>query len=342
MQTTPHETLKELAARENDYRFAALSKAGLIENTDDETGLVFPLPINATIVRIVRGYDTRVTTRTKVRCAACRQHQPHNRGFRVAIEGGAEARIGFNCGEDHFGIGTWRSAVAEYDRRAENAQYLARIKPALDLIEQTIPLLQEWHVRTNRFGRWISNYRKELPQIFRRLAQVAKLNDGRLERQRKKKLTRVNRLGQTEQYSGTETIEIARIPFPGMFLGATPNTGLNVAKQEFGLAVALLENKRDNESLARAFSHIQRARQSLNEAGEVHRRILLNLSSGWLPSLCEWANQDEQLEATYEADGNTLIHDEGGITESFEFIDVNALGSASTAKISALWGSEIR
>lgn len=327
----------QFEALEDRHLQNALASAGLIDDTDDEAGVIFPLPEGAQIVRIVAGYDTRKTTDQKVRCSACRQHQPHYRGFRVELDIGHHARIGFDCGEKHFGIGTWQSAVADFDRRAENALYISRIEPAILSIEKTVSVLKEWHRRTNIFGSWIISFRQEVPTLFARLADEAKLRDGRLERQRRVKLSSVNRQGEAAQKTAYETILIGRIPFPGMFQGSSPNHGLNSANTHFGLASALLENKRDTASLAKAFRHIQDARQQLQHAAEVHIQIRSNLNLDWLPSLCDWASRDEQLEATYRAVSMGLLHGEHGPDEIFEFIDREAIGLPMLGEIDIFW-----
>ena len=101
-----------------------------------------------------------------------------NRGFRVEIEGGEQARIGIRCGEKHFGGGAWQAAVADYDRRVAHAQYLARVKPALDAIEQIMPLVREWHQRTNLPAKWMPTFRGHLGELFNRLAEEAKRSEG--------------------------------------------------------------------------------------------------------------------------------------------------------------------
>lgn len=314
-----------------------LAGAGLVEDLEDEDGLVFPLPSEARIVRIVRGYDTREGSGLKVRCSACRQHQPHNRGFRVELDDGNQARVGFNCGEGHFGEGAWRAAVADFDRRAENAIYVARIGPTLTAIEKVLPMIDEWHRRTNQFGKWIVKFRRSVPALFGRLGEESKLRDGKLERQKKVKISGVDRNGREIQKTSFEAVSIGRIPFPGMFLGESPNHGLNAAKKCLGLAVALLEHRRDTSSLNRAFAHVRDARQHLAEANDVHLRIMLNLNSDWLPALCKWANRDEELQCEYECDGNAIIHSEYNYEERFDFLESEVFGLPSNDKIASVW-----
>lgn len=314
-----------------------LVDAGLIEDLEGEDGLVFPLPSEAQIVRIVRGYDTRESSGLKVRCSACKQHQPHNRGFRVELDDGNQARVGFNCGEGHFGEGAWKAAVADFDRRAENAIYVARIGPTLTAIEQILPLIDEWHGRTNQFGKWIVKFRKNVPALFRRLGEESKLRDGRLEKQKKIKTSGVDRNGREIQKTSFEAVSIGRIPFPGMFLGESPNHGLNAAKKSLGLAVALLEHRRDTSSLNRAFAHVRDARQYLAEANDVHAKILLNLNSDWVPALCKWANRDEKLHCEYESDGAAIIHSEFDYEEKFDFLEIKTFGFPSNEIIVSVW-----
>lgn len=315
---------------EEQVRRQALAGAGLVEELDDEEGLVFPLPLNAHIVRVLRGYDTRDTTNTKVRCSACPQHQLHNRGFRVEIESGEQARIGIRCGEKHFGHGAWQTAVADYDRRVQHAHYLARVKPALDAIEQIMPLIREWHQRTNLLAKLGPGFPSELSD---RLYEEAKRSEGRLERERRRKRKRVNRQGQEETYTETEVILVARIPYPGMFLGESPTHPLNGATKEIGCAVALLANKTDTASLAKAFSHLRRGRQYLNDAARTHRGILSNLTPGWLPALCEWANQDDGLEESYAVQGLTIECD----GDPFPLLSPEVLGAPTIDRINELW-----
>ena len=322
---------------EAELRHRALLNAGLVEDTDDQIGLVFPLPADAQIVRVIRGYDTRKTSNQRVRCSACKQHQLHNRGFRVQLDNNDEARIGFDCGEHHFGQGAWKAAVSDYERRAENAHFISRIAPALRSIELVMPKLKEWHKRTNIFGKWIVEFQSEVPELFGALRSEAKLRDGRLERQRKIRRSKTDRLGKGDQETAYETVNIGRIPFPGMFLGSSPNHGLNAATNSFGLAVALLKNKQDTVSLAKAFRHIRDARQQLREAGEVHRRVLDNLDLGWLTPLCDWANREESLNAEYRVGVSGLIHDERQVEERFEFISRSSLGLPSVDAIDGAW-----
>lgn len=314
---------------EEELRRQVLAEAGLVESLDDEEGLVFPLPPDAQIVRVLSGYDTRDTTNTKVRCSACPQHQLHNRGFRVEIEGGAQARIGIQCGEKHFGDGAWQAAVADYDRRVQHAHYLARVKPAIDAIEQIMPLVREWHQRTNLLAKWMPAFRAQ--ELFSVLAEEAKRSEGRLERERRRKRKRVNRQGREETYIDTEVIVVARIPYPGMFLGQSPTHPLNGAIKEIGCAVAIFENKSDAGSLAKAFPHLRRGRQYLNDAAEIHRGALQNLKPDWLPGLCEWANSE--LEATYTVRGSTIECD----GETFTLLAPEVIGTPSIDRINELW-----
>lgn len=324
---------KTAVEAEEELRRQVLAEAGLIESLDDEEGLVFPLPTHAAIVRVLCGYDTRDTTNTKVRCSACAQHQFHNRGFRVEIEGGAQARIGIQCGEKHFGPGAWQAAVADYDRRVRHAHYLARVKPALDATEQIMPLVRAWHQRTNLLAKWMPTFRSHLDELFDRLAEEAKRSEGRLERERRRKRKRVNKQGQEETYIETEVIVVARIPYPGMFLGESPTHPLNGATKEIGCAVALLANKNDTASLAKAFAHLRRGRQYLNDAARIHRGVLSNLTPGWLPALCDWANQDDGLEATYAVQGLTIECD----GEPFTLLSPEVIGNPALDRINELW-----
>lgn len=323
-------SLETAVEAEEELRRQVLAEAGLIESLDDEEGLVFPLPPGARIIRVLSGYDTRDTTNIKVRCSACPQHQHHNRGFRVEIEGGDHARIGIRCGEKHFGRGAWQAAVADYDRRVEHAQYLARVKPALDAIGQIMPLVREWHQRTNLLAKRGPGFPFELSS---RLEVEAKRSEGRLERERRRKRKRVNRQGREETYTDTEVIVVARIPYPGMFLGESPTHPMNGATKEIGCAAALLANKTDTASLAKAFAHLRRGRQYLNDAARIHRGVLSNLTPGWLPALCEWANQDDGLEATYAVQGTTIECD----GEPFPLLSPDLIGTPTIDRINELW-----
>jgi len=321
--------LETAVQAEEEIRWQVLAAAGLTDSVDSDQGLVFPLPTGAKIVRVISGYDTRDTTNTKVRCAACKQHQLHNRGFRVEIEGGEQARIGLNCGEKHFGDGAWQAAVADYDRRVQHAHYLARVKPACDAIEQIMPLVREWHQRTNLLAKWMPAFSAQ--ELFGVLAGEAKRSEGRLERERRRKRKRVNRQGREETYVETEIIVVARIPYPGMFLGQTPTHPLNGAITEVGCAIAIFENKSDAVSLAKAFAHLRWGRQYLNDAAEIHRGALQNLKPDWLPSLCEWANSE--LEETYTVRGSTIKCDE----ETFTLLAPEAIGTPPIDRINELW-----
>lgn len=318
---------------EEELRRRVLTEAGLVESLDDEDGLVFPLPKGSHIIRVLSGYDTRDTTNAKVRCSACAHHQLHNRGFRVEIEGGEHTRIGIRCGEKHFGRGAWQAAVSDYDRRVERAQYLARVKPALDAIERITPLVREWHERTNHFAKWMHSLRNRLDELFDQLADAAKRSEGRLERERRRKRKRVNRQGREETYIDTDVIVVARIPYPGMFLGESPTHPLNGATKEIGFAVALLAEKTDTASLAKAFVHLRRARQYLNDAARIHRGVLSNLTPGWLPALCDWANQDDGLESTYAALGLAIECD----GETFPLLSPGVIGTPPIDRINELW-----
>lgn len=326
-------SLDAAVAAEDALRRRVLAEAGLVESLADEDGLVFPLSSDAAIVRVICGYDTRDTTNIMVRCSACSQHQMHNRGFRVEIEGGAHARIGIQCGEKHFGRGAWQAAVADYDRRVEHAQYLARVKPALDAIEKIMPLVRDWHQRTNLLAKWMPAFRSHLEGLFDRVAEEAKRREGRLERERRRKRKRINRQGREESYVDTEVVVVPRIPFPGMFLGESPTHPLNGATKEIGCAVALLNNKNDTASLAKAFTHLRRGRQYLNDAARIHRGVLSNLAPGWLPALCEWANHDFELQATYAVKGTTIECD----GDTFPLLSPDIIGVPAIDHINELW-----
>ncbi len=234
MRPSHSQTLETPASEiqaEEDLKQQVLIDAGLFDtDPHDGRGLVFPLPSGAEISKIVRGYDSRNTSGEKVRCAACPQHQPHFRGFRVELVSGEHARIGVNCGEHHFGDGAWQTSLADYNRRVEHANFNARIKPTLAALEQIMPLVEEWHSRAKLLAKGVARFRSEMPELWGQLASVAKLRDGRLEREKRVKKQIVSRIGKEETRTHVETTTVGKIPFPGTFMGETPNNGLNGAK----------------------------------------------------------------------------------------------------------------
>lgn len=325
-------------AEQDALTTSVLTNAGLVEtDLDEDNNLIFPLPQEAEILRIVRGYDSKKTSGLKVRCAACPQHQPHYRGFRVELTTGQQARIGVNCGETHFGEGAWQSAVSDYDRRVEHANFVARIEPALSAIAKIMPLIEDWHSKTKRLGSSISKLQREMPQLSLRLSAVAKERDGRLERERRVKRKETNRQGIEEQKTRVDITIVGKIPFPGMFLGETPNHGLNGAKTALGVAVALLANKRDSASLAKAFKQLREGRQHLLAAAQIHRSALSNLESGWLSALCEWADRSDDLDGRYEMRGRAIFHNDGINEASFEFPDASEIGTPPIDAIMREW-----
>lgn len=341
MQSSGHlsdQALAEEVAAQDALTKVVLTRAGLFHsNPNSDVGLVFPLPQQAQISRIVLGYDSKRTTGEKVRCAACPQHQPHFRGFRVELVSGEHAQIGVNCGESHFGDGAWQVAVSDYDRRVEHANFVGRIEPALRTIERVMPLIEQWHHNTKRLAASFAEFQRSLPRLAGRLSEIAKEREGRFEREKRIRNKEVNRHGVEEVRVRVEVTTIGRIPFPGMFRGETPNHGLNGAKKAVKIAVALLTNKRDSVSLAKAFREMRQARQYLVEAAQIHRSALSNLDSGWIAALCDWASHDDNLEASYEAKGRSILHDEGGVDGSFEFPSTAEIGQPPIDQIIENW-----
>lgn len=109
------------------------------------------------------------------------------------------------------------------------------------------------------------------------------------------------------------------------------------SKSELLSAVTLFENKQDSRSLARAFLHMRRSRQLLNDADEAHQGALLNLQTGWLDDMCAWANQHYDLDATYRFDGRFLSGDERGQERRVEFPLQSQIGQSSFGKIVEVW-----
>lgn len=322
---------------EERHRADVLTAAGLIEDLNDETGLTYPLPQGAQIEGILRSYDTRNTTRIKVRCSACPQHQHHNRGFRVRLNTGEEVRIGIDCGEKHFGKGAWKAAEADFNKRADHAYNVARVQPTLEAIEQIMPLVHTWHDHAKVFSKWMVKFRKDALNLFNRLATEANQNEGRLLVYTRKREWYVDRHGEHKERSRGDSRLVGNIPYPEMFLGHTPNIGISGAKQELGAAVALLKFRQDPVSLVNAFQHVRRARQFLGDAANIHRSILDNLNPAWLDPMCNWANRDDDLNASYRLEGAAIVHNESGRDESFQFLDATALGVPPIEAINALW-----
>lgn len=323
-------------AREEAARLQSLVAAGLVANDPEAgPGLVFPLPADATIACILGGYDTKRSLGRKIRCAACPQHQPHFRGFRVQLLHGLEANIGFNCGEQHFGEGAWKAALSEYDRRVEEAHFAARVAPALIMIERVMPVVEAWHDKSKAIARHFGDFRRELPDLHRVLLEAARLREGRLETETRVHRKVITRIGREESKMDVDVTLVGRIPFPAFFLGSSPNSSLVGAKQDMGIAVALLTQKTDTASMAKAFRSLQRARQHLQGAADLHEGALLNLNPAWLIGLCKWANQHADLRGYYEVEGGTISRTDAG--NSFSLPTADQLGPSPRLQIEALW-----
>ena len=324
---------------EETARAKALDDAGLTATALSHVeGLVFPLPVGAIIASIVLSYDTRDgTNREKVRCAVCPQHQAHNRGFRVALADGQQALMGINCGETQFGAGAWQVALADYERRVQHATYIARIDPALKAIAEISPIVVEWHNRAKDLGSWLSQFRLAFPNLSRVLTDVARRSEGRFTRERGRTRTRVNRLGREESYRDVEVIEIARMPFPGMFLGKTPQAALGLAIDHLAEAQQLLRAT-DTRSLAGAYTRLRQARQAVNDASEHHQGCLRNCNISWLPAMCDWVNREAGLMPTYCFEDQDLVaRDDDGYERRFEWMAGTSIGSSLSERISQLW-----
>lgn len=324
-------------AVEDVARLQSLLEADLVENIDLEDDLVFPIPEGVAIRGVVRGYDTRDTTKLKVRCGACRSHQPHNRGFRVELESGHFARIGHDCGEKQFGKGAWEHALADFVRREDHAHYISRIKPAVETISKIVPLINEWHLRAKVIASWKSELLREFPELYAQLVKQAKERSGALEKEKWGREKFVDRTGNERTRKAVVIATMGRIPYPQMFLGFTLSATLSSAKNELLNAVALFENKQDSKSLTRAFSHMSKSRQLLNDAEEAHQGALLNVQTGWLADMCDWANQHYDLEATYHFDHRVLSGDERGRQRRVEFPLPSQIGQPLIAKIVEVW-----
>lgn len=324
---------------EESAQAKALEDAGLTATViGDGKGLVFPLPVGAIIASIVLSYDTRDgANREKVRCAVCPQHQAHNRGFRVALADGQHALVGINCGETQFGAGAWQIALADYERRVQHATYVARIDPALKAIAEISPIVMEWHTRAKDLGSWLSHFRLAFPNLSRVLTDAARRSEGRFTRERGRTRTRINRLGREESYRDAEVIEIARIPFPGMFLGRTPQAALGLAMDHLSEARRLLKGT-DMRSLASAYTRLRQARQAVNDASEHHQACLRNCNVSWLAGMCDWVNREAGLMPTYCFEDQDLVaRDEDGFERRFEWLAGSSIGSPSSEQISRLW-----
>ena len=324
------------AAVEDRKLADALFAAGLLEDPTSSDGLVFPLPAHAVIQEIVASYDTR-STGQKVRCAVCPQHQKHFRGFRVALQTGDQARIGIDCGEKQFGKDVWRSVSADFNRRVEITLLKARVQPTLEAVALVTPIIEEWHRRTNELAKWLNRFRKDVPRLAAHLASVAKARDGRLVVERQVWREGVNRNGKLFKHKDVETRLLTQIPFPGMFLGDTPTRGLNGATSELRQAVGMLSGKVTGLALANAFRSVQRARNFITDADRAHRGALANLDSAWVQGLCEWANQDDALSASYEFDHGRVLHDEHGYEDEFAWLTPAELGKSAADEIASVW-----
>ena len=321
-------------------QLSVLREAGLVEpSSDDGPGnLIFPMPAGANIESIIRSYDTRDSDgQAKVRCAVCPQHQAHHRGFRVLLDDGRQALIGINCGETQFGAGAWQSALADYERRVQHATYLARVAPALTAIDGILPLMLEWHRKAQKLGSWLSGLRRTYPNLTRRWTDVARRSEGRFERERGRTKTRINRFGREESYRDVEIVQVGKIPFPGMFLGQTPQTPLGLAKNHLESARFLLA-KTDVRSLAQAYSQMRQARQAIVDAEDFHQGCLRNCDPSWLVKMCDWANKDSELTVTYAVEGADLIATDELDTEvRLRWYRGNDLGAPPTDQIALLW-----
>lgn len=204
-------------AAEEAAKLQSLLEADLVEDIDLEDDLVFPIPVGMSIRGVVRGYDTRDTTRMKVRCGACKSHQPHNRGFRVELESGQFARIGHDCGEKQFGKGAWERALTDFIRREENAHYVARIQPAVETISRVIPLIGEWHTYAKIISIWKSNLQRELPDLYGQLAKQAKDRSGALEKEKWGREKFVDTAGSEKTRAAVVITTVGNIPYPQMF-----------------------------------------------------------------------------------------------------------------------------
>lgn len=326
-------------AEVEDQKLAgALLAAGLLEDPGNNEGLIFPLPPDAVVQEIVASYDTR-STGQKVRCAACPHHQKHFRGFRVALRTGEHARIGIDCGEKQFGKDVWRSVSADFDRRVEKALLEARVEPTLESLSHVMPVIEDWHRRTNEFAKWMNRFRRDVPQLAVRLAAMSKERDGRLVIERQVWREGINRNGKSFRHKDVDTRFVVQIPFPAMFLGDTPTRGLNGAMGELKQAISLLNSKVTGLSLASAFRAVQRARNFVNDADRAHRGALINLDPAWLQGLCNWANEDDVLASVYQFEDGKLIHDEHGYEDEFPWLSPSQLGRSGADQIASVWPS---
>jgi hypothetical protein len=169
------------------------------------------------------------------------------------------------------------------------------------------------------------------------IAEAAQRRGGRFEVERMARREGVNGVGKRYTYKEPEIVVVGRIPFPPMFLGETPTHGLNGAVQSLREAVAVFDERTDAAALAQAFRAMQRARQHLIDADRAHQGAALNLDTGWMEALCEWANERDGLTAEYWLEGPLLCHTELSGSGCLQVMDRAVLGRSNLDRILEIW-----
>lgn len=302
---------EDLGAETTSRRDALIAAGLFIEDPEQIAGLIFPIPPERSLGNLVREYETKSTLGRKVRCAACKTHTLHYRGFVAELDDGAPALVGIDCGEAHFGKGIWAEMRAKLVREQDRAHYLARLGPALRQIELLHPLLCEWQGALAVWGAFRRDLAMTLPDLNDDLFEAAERREGRLEREKMRKVTVVDEQGRERVERRPETIAYGRIPHPEVFVGAPPGSRVGPAVAALKKAEPGLRDAGNVKAVAGAFAVLREGRRHIEEARALHDRWVRLSEMGWWRSAVEWANSHGGS-GKYRIAGRTIVRANDG------------------------------
>jgi len=189
------------------------SEKGLIsvENWDDITsrpGFVANLnPREHTLKAVIGQYQFK----EKIPCGLSNCHTPHNKGYIVSTEGGAETNIGKDCGRAYFGI-EFENHARKYERDLadyENRLALHRFSFQIETIRELVHELRSGE----RGGDWCYKVAQPLHASNRGVPEIISRKIGAMLKAQQRVLS-ISRQATAAETEALEAVEGRPVPRP--------------------------------------------------------------------------------------------------------------------------------
>ena len=230
-------------------------------------GLAPHVPDGSTPTTALQSYDTRTSTKRKVRCALCGR-QIHHRGFVVRLDTGEVVLAGKNCGEEHFGHDAFARVFADLERRQEAAFYEARTPIVLEQLAKMAEPMRRWEKSIRGLSQFLTAVRTGFPVLWSLLRGAAS-NDGNLIVADTRQIAVAGRDGEMKEVRDFGQKVVGRIPFPDAFNGIAAAPLLREANDLLRSARETLEGSPGFVKRKAAFVAVNKARQKLVECERV-------------------------------------------------------------------------